>query len=267
MIGCNMANGVYVRRRRSMAGPVVLILIGLMFLLVNMGYLSGATLHHLFARYWPALIIFWGVIKLVEYYQAKNEGAAPPGIGVGGFFLLFFLICFGLAATKSESVNWSALRDQIEIDDSDFPVFGNTYNYSDQIEQPFPANAELHVASDHGSVIVHPSDQNTIRVIVQKKINTSNEGDARKVDASTKPLITAAGNVVTLNANTQGGGDKSVRSDLEIFLPRKVTLDVSSRRGDVRISDRDAAVRISNHRGDVAVDGINGAVQLTIEGS
>ncbi len=250
-----------------MAGPVVLILVGVIFLLGNMGYLSWVTLHHLFARYWPALIIVWGVIKLVEYYQAKNEGATPSGIGVGGFFMLFFLICFGLAATKSEQVNWRALGEQIDIDEGDFPVFGNSYSYSDQIEQALPANAELHVASDRGSVIVHPSDQNTIRVVVQKKINASTEGEARKVDAATKPIITTAGSVVSLNANTQGGGDKSVRSDLEIFIPRKATIDVAARRGDVRVSDRDAGVHVSSHHSEVVVENVNGSVQLTIEGS
>src|SRR5512143_1324577 len=86
------------RARRSMAGPVVLILLGILLLLANMGKLPWQTLGTWFAHYWPVLIIIWGVIKLIEHQQAQRQGLRPPGIGAGGVFLLIVLIVFGLAA-------------------------------------------------------------------------------------------------------------------------------------------------------------------------
>ena len=57
------------RRRRSFAGPLILILLGIVFLLGNMHILTWHALGMWFARYWPVLIIVWGVVKLIEYYQ------------------------------------------------------------------------------------------------------------------------------------------------------------------------------------------------------
>ena len=85
---------------RSIAGPVVLILMGVLFLMGTMGVLEIHHLGWLFARYWPALLILWGVIKLIEYEQAKRYGQPVRGIGVGGVFLLLFLIMAGLIATQ-----------------------------------------------------------------------------------------------------------------------------------------------------------------------
>ncbi len=61
------------RRRRSMAGPIVLIILGIVFLLETMGVLHWQGLGHLFARFWPLLLIIWGVIKLIEYQQAQHR--------------------------------------------------------------------------------------------------------------------------------------------------------------------------------------------------
>src|SRR6266480_3980414 len=87
------------RQRRSLAGPVVLILLGVVLLLTTMHVLQPQPLLRWFGTYWPALIILWGVIKLVEYQQAQKEGVRPSGIGAGGVLLLIFLIVFGMSAT------------------------------------------------------------------------------------------------------------------------------------------------------------------------
>ena len=71
------------RPRRSIAGPVVLILLGVVLLLTTMRVLHPQPLLHWFGTYWPALIILWGVIKLIEYQQAQREGTRPAGIGAG----------------------------------------------------------------------------------------------------------------------------------------------------------------------------------------
>ena len=86
------------RQKRSVAGPVVLILLGVVLLLTTMRVLQPQPLLHWFGTYWPALIILWGVIKLVEYQQAQREGTRPQGIGGGGVVLLVFLIVFGMSA-------------------------------------------------------------------------------------------------------------------------------------------------------------------------
>jgi len=103
-------------RQRSFAGPVVLIVLGLLFLMGTMGILRWGSLVHSFGRFWPVLLIIWGVIKLLEYQQAQRSGSRPPGIGAGGAFLVIFLVVSGLIATQATRVNWDAVKDNMDID-------------------------------------------------------------------------------------------------------------------------------------------------------
>src|SRR5215471_12013958 len=72
---------VQYRQRRSLAGPLVLIVIGLVFLLRNFGI--HIPVFHLFGRFWPLLLILWGGIRLIEYSMAPRYGYRRSGLGAG----------------------------------------------------------------------------------------------------------------------------------------------------------------------------------------
>src|SRR5947209_19560776 len=99
------------RPPRSLAGPVVLIVIGIVFLLGTMGMLHWMTLGRVYAQYWPLLIILWGVVKLVEHQRAKSEGTRASCIGVGGVFPHFFLVCTGIHAIEILTVDCHDMHD------------------------------------------------------------------------------------------------------------------------------------------------------------
>jgi DUF4097 and DUF4098 domain-containing protein YvlB len=247
------------RRHRSFAGPVVLIIIGLVFLLGNMHVITWHALGLWFARYWPVLIIIWGVVKLMEYYQAQREGTRAPGLGVGGFFLLLFLICCGLAASKAARVNWHAVGDEMDMGDNMWPVFGDSYSFNDQMQQAFPAGGNLRVVSNRGGVTVNSWDQKDIKVVVHKRLVADNEQQSKQVDSQTRPTISVSGNLVTVNANTTGAGDQhAVSTDLDITVPRTVAVDVATQHGDISVQGRDAEVKVSNSHGDVNLGQITG---------
>ncbi len=252
------------RQRRSFAGPVVLIVLGIFFLLGNMGVLHWFTLGHWFARFWPLLIILWGVIKLMEYQQAQREGIRPSGIGPGGVFLLIVLIVAGLSASQASRLNWGEIRDQMHIDDSDFPMFGHTYTYDEQLQQAFPAGTSLRVNNTRGAVNVKTSDDNQIHVSVHKKVNAESQSDADKLNASAKPQIMLNDGVITLNANNGGAGDHAITIDLDVSAPRNASVTISTRRGDVNVAGRDGDADIAGQHGDVAVSDINGKVSLNL---
>jgi hypothetical protein len=253
-------------RRRSLAGPFVLIVLGVVFLLGTMHVLSIGRLAHLFANYWPILLIFWGVIKLIEHQRALRDGTRSSGIGAGGVFLVIMIVVCGLIATQLERVNWSGLRDQINIDDSDFnDIFGQSYNFNDHLEQNFPAGASLKIIDTRGAVSVHASDDNKITVVVRKRVGAESQGDADKYNGETKPTITTIGGLVTLNAMTEGAGDHAVETDLDVSLPRKVAVSITSRKGDVDLVGRDGGVDISAQHSDTSVEDVNGNVKVSQE--
>ena len=254
------------RRPRSLAGPFVLIILGAVFLMATMRVLSVGHLAHLFANYWPALLILWGVIKLIEHQRAQREGYRASGIGGGGVVLIVLIVVFGLTATQLEHVNWSGIRDNFNVDDPDFSgIFGQSYNFNDNLQQDFPAGASLKVIDNHGAVSVHASDDNKITVVVRKRIGADNQNDADKYDRETKPAVTVIGGLVTVDAKTDGAGDHAVETDLDISAPRKAPVAIISRRGDVNLTGRDNGVDISAQHSDTSVEDVNGNVKVNQE--
>jgi len=254
-------------RRRSFAGPFVLIVLGIVFLLGNLHMLSWTRLGTLFAHYWPALLILWGVIKLIEYQQAQRDGVPARGIGAGGVFLIIFIVVCGLTATQASRFNWGEIRNNMNIDDGDLDnLFGETYSFDDHLEQDVPpAATSLRVNDDHGAVRVSVANDNKITVVVRKRIGAESKNDADKYNQQAAATITLAGNVLLLDARTQASGDHAVQSDLDISVPRKMELHVVSRRGDVSVTGRDGEVEITAQRGDVSVEDVNGNVKMNLE--
>src|SRR5437867_993964 len=259
------------RRQRSIAGPIVLILLGVLFLLMTMGVLDRYSLATIFARYWPLLLILWGVIKLIEHQQAKQAGLPARGIGAGGVFLVLFIVCIGLMATQFVRV-WPNIKDHIQIgDNEDFEDLfgGSTFNYSDELSKAFPAGGTLRINNERGSVNINVAeDTHTLKVSVRKKIRADKQEDADGYNGKTKPEITVNEKIVTLNANTQGAGsDKGVRTDLDVYVPRNVELVITDRRGDVTITGISGNASIDHQRGEVNVSDHTGNVTIDVERS
>ena len=231
------------RYRRSIAGPLVLIVIGLVFLLRNFGI--RFPFWHFFGHWWPLLLILFGVIRLVEYSMSRRQGYRSGGLGAGTIMLLILIVAVGLSAHYSSDVDWGGVRDHIQMDDDLGGIFGTAYTFDDTLQQAFPAHGNLRVVCDHGSLTIASADDNTLRVVVHKKVYAQSQTDANKYNDGTKPQVTVTGNSVVLNANTNGAGEHGVEADMEIFVPRDATLDVASKRGDVTANDRKADVKVA----------------------
>ena len=145
------------------------------------------------------------------------------------------------------------------------PWWGHSYNYTDDIQQAFPAGASLKVTNEHGAVNINASDDNQIHVSIHKGINAERQDQADRWDKETKPQLTVSGQVVTLDANTKGAGDHWVNIDLDVALPRKGAVTVSSRHGDISVMGRDGNMNVTAQDGDVSITDLNGTLALTLE--
>ena len=260
--------------RRSIAGPVVLILMGILFLLGTMGIMDIHHLGSLFARFWPALLILWGVLKLIEYEQAKRYGQPVRGIGVGGVFLMLFLIMAGLIATQAARVDWKNLGEHIDLGDDEGidEIFGgSTFDYSGELSNALPAGGDglhinsLHINDERGTITVNVSDDKKVKVSWRKKIHAENQQDADRYNVKTDASITQGDKVLTLNANTQGAGAKGVTTDLDIYVPVNTALLITSGRGAVTIAGMASNVEVDHHRGEVNINDHTGNISLDME--
>lgn len=62
---------------RSPFGPLVLILIGIVFLLINLGFAPAAAIKALFAQWWPLILVISGVWLLLRPWREgrrKTDG-------------------------------------------------------------------------------------------------------------------------------------------------------------------------------------------------
>src|SRR5262249_36110090 len=131
------------------------------------------------------------------------------------------------------------------------PWCGHAYNYTDDLQQVFPAGGSLHVNNEHGAINITDSTDNQIHVSVHKRINADRQEQADEWNAKTKPLIKVNGQVVTVDANNESSGDRRVNSDLDIAVPRKASVVLSTRHGDINIMGRDGSADINSHNGEI----------------
>src|SRR3569833_2254291 len=83
--------------RGSITGPLVLILIGIIFLIHAIS--PDFQIGNLISSYWPYLLILWGVVAFVEVSIRFLRGAALPANGVSGgaWFLVVLVSVIGLS--------------------------------------------------------------------------------------------------------------------------------------------------------------------------
>src|SRR4029453_18422735 len=105
----------------------ILIALGLVFLVNNLR--PDLSLIDLLTRYWPFLLIAWGVIRLLEVIVGSARGRALPASGVsGGEWVLVVFICLigsGFFFFSPNNGPWiSALLRVRGIE-----VFGEAFDY------------------------------------------------------------------------------------------------------------------------------------------
>ncbi len=82
-------------RRRSVVGPLILISLGVLFLIFN--FMPDFDPWPVLARYWPLILIFMGLGRLWDYYEAKRHPGEPrPAVsGRAVALLLLFVLLIG----------------------------------------------------------------------------------------------------------------------------------------------------------------------------
>src|SRR2546422_7262056 len=132
--GAHMTNGR--PRRRSIFTGVVLIVLGLIFLAQN--FRGEFGFWRLFSKWWPLLLILWGVAKLIDRLAAQRSGeGAPPTITGGEVFFLTRPIFFGLggggapwvsAEVGADGSPWGE-RDSLNQDDWAHTLPADPHNF------------------------------------------------------------------------------------------------------------------------------------------
>ena len=260
-------------RQRSIAGPIILIGVGVCFLLANMHVVSGAELAYLFAIWWPALLILLGVIRIIEYSIARTEGGPAPRLSGGSVVLVVLFVMIGLSASGARRWNWQAFGDNVDFNPAWDGMFGQKYDFTQELSQPLPGDGRIQIDSNRGSVTVHVADNGDapVKVVIHRHIAADSQESANKFNDRQKPTMVVDGNTLRVSSGENQpeihvgfSMGPRVTSDLEIWAPRKAPVQVTTAHGDINISQRDADVNASTtYGGDIQVNQIKGNVEVT----
>jgi DUF4097 and DUF4098 domain-containing protein YvlB len=255
----------YPPRPRSMVGPVVLIAIGVVALLGTTGMISRQSLFFWFARYWPALLIVWGLIKLAEHLWARSKGQPSPRLGGGSIVLLIFFVMFGLTATQLAGVNWGPIRDSIREEiGADWEPWGPSYEFSENFSAPLPGATQIKILNNSGDIKVTASPDNQAYAIVHKDLHGGSQDEANRLNDATHAKFTQQGSVWVLDLT--GGDFGRGRFSLDLQLPRNAALSLNTRRGSISVTDRKGDVDLTSGGGDVSVEQVTGNAALHLRG-
>src|SRR5688572_18957685 len=140
--------------RRGSSGSIfwglTLIVAGGIFLAKNLGY--NVPVWSGIARYWPILLIVWGLLKLVDYYRWQREGQTGSLFSGGEVVLLIFVLLVGTALTSAANMT-PGVGDFFEnIDELFGDITGNTYEYTERLEQAIPSGSIINIINRYGAV-------------------------------------------------------------------------------------------------------------------
>jgi DUF4097 and DUF4098 domain-containing protein YvlB len=241
-------------RRRSLTGPIVLLVIGGLFLWKNLH--PEAPVLDLMARDWPFLLIGWGLIRLFEVVFSKEARYSSFS---GGEIVLVILICMVGAGA------WQASQYGIHFNPGSLQWFGETYDFP--VSATASAKGMVRVVFDNprGNIKVTGGDGSDITVTGHKTIRAYNRNDADRTNGNTPVEIVPQGDRLLVRTNQDRTPDNQrVTDDLEITIPRNLAVESRGNVGDYELAEIGGDVELAGSRGDVRLSRVGGNVRLEI---
>lgn len=253
-------------RQSSIVGPLLVIAVGIVFLLVQIGRLPKLRLWDWYGHWWPVLLIGIGVIRLAEwgFEQARQRdlAASTPRsrrvLGGGVITLLILLAGTGFVFSTLRKHGNDFFDRGFSLNPDNIDEFLGDKHESDQtLSHACPENAAVSVQNPRGDVSISgTSDDGQIHVVAHKEVYTRSDSEADSKAQQLTPRIDVSENSLVVMMPTVEGG----RADLTITLPASAVITVNANRGEVRVSSMKAAVSVTANHGDVDINAIWGAV-------
>jgi DUF4097 and DUF4098 domain-containing protein YvlB len=255
-------------RRGSIVGPILVITIGVLFLLVQLGKLPSYSLWNWFGRWWPLLLIGVGVVVLIEWgvdtlFHNDDQPRFRRSIGGGVTALIIVMIVFGITFETIHDGGRDFFAHNFTLNQDDLDQFLGDKHDSDQtIAQSFPAQGTLEVSNPRGDITISgTSDDNQIHVILHKEIYTRTDSDAASKAQQLSPSLIADGSTLRLTLPAIEGA----HVDMIVTVPAASSNTVNANHGDVHLSGLKGPVNITANHGDVELSSITGPVTAHIQ--
>jgi len=242
-------------RRRSLTGPLLLLLIGGLFLWSNLH--PGLPVFEMVAQYWPFLLIVWGLLRLVEILLSRDDHWRSSF--TGGEVALIVLICI------AGSGIWAARMHGVRFRTGGLEWFGEQYDYPIAAHGSAAGMKRIVVEDPGGNIKVTGADTQDVTVTGHKLIRAYARTEADSTSEKTPVEVVPQGDRVLIRTNQDRAPDSQrISDDLEITVPRGTSVEARGRQGDYEISDIAGDVELATDRGDVRLARVGGNVRLEV---
>jgi DUF4097 and DUF4098 domain-containing protein YvlB len=247
------------QKRSSIFSGLLLIVLGILFLLAR--FHPDLGIWHLFWRFWPVLIILWGIAKLVDHTSAQRAGDARAPLLSGGEAALLVLVVFVLAGMGI----YSKIREKHPDLNVDLDFLNHKSSQSQELPpKAIAAGAHVMVTTAMGNIVAHVGDGNELRVSVAETAEASNESAAENLLKSLKVVIEQTRDGYSVHPVNQETETGHITVDFDLTLPKSVSLSADSRHGDISISGLAGAVIVTTQMGDIEVHDIGSDVSAQL---
>jgi DUF4097 and DUF4098 domain-containing protein YvlB len=244
--------------RRSFTGPLLMIVIGAIFLWRTLH--PETAVFDLLAQYWPLLLIAWGMIRLIEVLIWHREGIR--GSFSGGEIVLIILICV------VGSGIWTAKEHGARFVVGGLDWWGQQYDFPITASASAAGMKRIVFENSRGNIKIVGGDAKDVTVTGHKIIRAYSRSDAERTDSSTPVEIVPQGDRLLVRTNQDRvPNNQRLDDDLEITVPKSLTVESRASSGDHDITDLDGDVDITSGRSDVRLTRIAGNARLDVSRS
>ena len=240
---------------------LVFVVIGVLVLARNIGY--PIPLWTLFSRYWPVLLIVWGLFKLVDSFGAGANGKRSLFSG-GDVAAIILVIILGSLVTLAANMNpdFGKLFNIHDIDVWD--ITGNNFTFTEQHSAETGSNPVIEVAENFGDVEVLPGDGNRITLDVKKTVRAANQTEADRLSSEFVFSIAKADSAGSKEGpyRIAASSNRRFKASLSIHVPAHAIVSIENRNGNVSMRGITGNEKITNRFGDVELHGITGTVNI-----
>ena len=244
-------------RRRSFTGPILLLVIGGLFLWRNLH--PEAPVFDIVAQYWPFLLIAWGLLRLVEVAVWRNRQWSSFS---GGEIALIVLICiFGTGV-------WQARERGIRFTTGGLEMFGEQFDYPVEAKAAAAGMTRITFENPRGNIKIVGADTQEVVVTGRKTIRAWARKEADQSNDRTPVEIVPQGDRLLIRTNQDRVPDSQrIADDIEVTVPRNIAIEAQGRTADYEVTDVNGDVELAADRADVRLARLGGNVRLDINRS
>lgn len=265
-------------RHHSIAWPLLLILLGVLFLFRN--FVPSIPIWYLFTNYWPVLLIALGLIRAAEVlwaFHTTGDARRYRGMG-GGQIVWLVLVCLVIATVSRHGGPHFARFGAGGLD-----LFGEQFDYPVSLSQGAGPAKRLVLENLRGNITVSGGDGDQIHIEGRRSIKAYNQAAADDANRRSELRLVLEGDQLvvrsaapTVRVNTwesdghqfvpphfdPHGSDLEASMDIDITVPRQLSVDAHGRSGDLTVNTITGDVNVTAQRGEVRLTGIGGTAHV-----